>query len=254
MRTNEGGFAPSYNAQISTDSHYGFIISTALTNDVNDHHQLAPAIKRIQATLGRTPKQLLADGDFTNNASVLAAAQAGVDFYGSWNERARDSAYVKKALAGEEFQRASFQYDNQNDVYLCPAGKILKPTRNIRHSDGTFQIVYRSPAHQCHACPWHAQCCPPSPRRGGRQITRQGVLPVVAAFHAKMSTPEAQMIYRDRGRIAEFPHAWLKDKFRLRRFHIRGLLKAGVELTWAALTFNLLALARLRRAHRNPAV
>jgi len=69
----------------------------------------------------------------------------------------------------------------------------------------------------------------------------------VAAFQAKMRTPEAQSIYRDRGRIAEFPHAWIKDKFRLRRFHVRGLLKAGVELTWAALTFNLLALHRFRR-------
>lgn len=191
---------------------------------------------------------MLADGDFTNNASVTAAAEAGIDFYGSWNDRARDSASAKKAFATAAFQRDKFEYDSQQDVYLCPAGKILRPTRNIRHGDGTFQIVYRSPAQQCHACPWHSECCPPSPRRGGRQITRQGFLGPVAAFQAKMKTPEAQLIYRQRGRIAEFPHAWLKDKFRLRRFHLRGLLRAGLELTWAALTFNLLTLLRFRRA------
>jgi transposase len=248
MRTNEGGFAASYNAQISTDGKHGFIISSVLTNEVNDRHQLKPAIERIQAVCGRIPRQMLADGDFTNNASITAAAEAGIDFYGSWNERARDSASAKKALASAEFQRERFRYDSDHDVYLCPADKVLKPTRNIRHSDGSFQIVYRSPAKQCHACPWHKQCCPPSPRRGGRQITRQGILAPVAAFQAKMRMPEAQSIYRNRGRIAEFPHAWIKDKFRLRRFHVRGLLKAGIELTWAALTFNLLALHRFRRA------
>lgn len=214
----------------------------------NDHHQLKPAIERIQAACGRTPTQLLADGDFTNNASVMAAAHAGIDFYSSWSERARDSASAKKALASAEFQREKFRYDSQRDVYVCPADKILTPTRNIRHSNGSFQIVYRSPAQQCHACPWHKQCCPPTPRRGGRQITRQGILPPVAAFQAKMRMPEAKSIYRDRGRIAEFPHTWLKDKFRLRRFHLRGLRKPGIELTWATLTFNLLALHRCRRA------
>jgi transposase len=248
MRTNEGGFAASYNAQISTDGKHGFIISSVLTNEVNDHHQLKPAIERIQAVCGRIPQQMLADGDFTNNASVTAAAEAGIDFYGSWSERARDSASAKKALASAEFQREKFRYDSDHDVYVCPADKVLKPTRNIRHSDGSFQIVYRSPAKQCHACRWHKQCCPPPPRRGGRQITRQGILAPVAVFQAKMRTPEAQLIYRDRGRIAEFPHAWIKDKFRLRRFHVSGLLKAGIELTWAALTFNLLALHRFRRA------
>lgn len=248
MRSNEGGFAASYNAQISTDAKHGFIISAAVSNEVNDHHQLKPAIERIQAVCGRVPKQMLADGDFTNNASVTAAAEVGIDFYGSWSERARDSASAKKALASPDFQRDKFRYDSDRDVYVCPADKVLKPTRHIRHSDGSFQIVYRSPAKQSHACPWHKQCCPPVPRRGGRQITRQGILPPVAAFQAKMRTPEAQSIYRNRGRIAEFPHAWIKDTFRLRRFHVSGLLKAGIELTWAALTFNLLALHRIRHA------
>ena len=247
MRSNEGGFVASYNAQISTDAKYGLIISSVLANEVNDHHQLKPAIERIQAVCGRVPKQMLADGDFTNNASVTAAAEAGVDFYGSWSERRRDSASAKKALASPDFQRDKFHYDSDQDVYICPADKVLKPTGHMRHSDGSFQIIYRSPAKQCHACPWHKQCCPPVPRRGGRQITRHGILASVAAFQAKMRTPEAQSIYRDRGRIAEFPHAWIKDKFRLRRFHVSGLLKAGIELTWAALTFNLLALHRFRR-------
>ena len=246
MRSNEGGFAASYNAQISTDAKHGFIISTAVSNEVNDQHQLQPAIQRIQAACGSNPKQMLADGDFTNNASVMAAAEAGIDFYGSWNARSYQSPRGKKALAGPSFRHEDFHYDSDRDVYVCPADKLLTRTRNIHHRNGTFQIVYRSPMQQCRACPEHEQCCVGWQKRGGRQVTRQGVLPAVAAFQAKMATPEAQLIYRERSRIAEFPHAWLKEKFRLRRFHVSGILKAGIELTWAALTFNLLALRRIR--------
>lgn len=247
MRSNEGGFAASYNAQISTDAKHGLIVCAALTNDVNDSQQLKPAIERIQASCGRTPEQMLADGDFTTNASVTATAQAGIDFYGSWSGHRYNPAGGQKALVGLGFQHEDFHYDADRDVYVCPANKLLTHTRNIRPSNAAFQIVYRSPVQQCRACPAHGQCCPNWPKRGGRQVSRQGVLPAVAAFQAKMATPEAQLIYRQRSRIAEFPHAWLKEKFRLRRFHVSGILKAGIELTWAALTFNLLTLHRIRR-------
>ena len=246
MRSNEGGFAASYNAQISTDAKHGLIVCAAISNDVNDSQQLKPAIERIQAACGKTPKQILADGDFTTQAGVTAAAEAGIDFYGSWSGQ-YNPAGAKKALVGPGFQHEDFRYDPERDVYVCPKGKLLTHTRNIRHSTGAFQIVYRSPMEQCRACSAHEQCCPGWPKRGGRQVSRQGVLPPVASFQAKMATPEAQLIYRQRSRIAEFPHAWLKDKFRLRRFHVRGMIRAGIELTWAALTFNLLTLFRIRR-------
>ncbi|NKC22760.1 hypothetical protein HED50_14205 [Ochrobactrum oryzae] len=36
-------------------------------------------------------------------------------------------------------------------------------------------------------------------------------------------------LVRERGRVAEFVNAWLKDKLGLRRFRVRGLAKAGTE-------------------------
>src|SRR5208337_5461489 len=40
----------------------------------------------LRSDAGRKPKQIVADGDYTNHASVQAAADHGVDFYGSWQE------------------------------------------------------------------------------------------------------------------------------------------------------------------------
>jgi len=69
---------------------------------------------------------------------------------------------------------------------------------------------------------------------------------VVAAYVEKMKTPEAQAVYRQRKRTAEFPNLWIKEKFGLRRFRVRGLVKATCEALWACLTYNLQQWVRLR--------
>ncbi len=67
------------------------------------------------------------------------------------------------------------------------------------------------------------------------------------AFKAKMATEEAQQIYGQRSRLAEFPHAWIKERCGLRQFRCRGRLKATLEATWAALSYNLTRWFALRR-------
>ena len=46
----------------------------------------------------------------------------------------------------------------------------------------------------------------------------------------------ARKRYHRRGRIVEFCHAWIKSKLGLRKFHVRGLAKAQMEMLWACLT------------------
>jgi len=82
MRNGEGGTVPSYNVQLVTDTTHGLVVNVEATTDAIDYRQLEPALERCQETLGRLPEQLVADGDYTNHASVQAAAASGVDFYG----------------------------------------------------------------------------------------------------------------------------------------------------------------------------
>ena len=70
----------------------------------------------------------------------------------------------------------------------------------------------------------------------------------MTAFKAKMATSEAIEIYKQRSQIAEFPFAWIKEKLGLRRFHVQGLTKVGIETLWVCLTFNIQRWIRLRHA------
>jgi hypothetical protein len=69
--------------------------------------------------------------------------------------------------------------------------------------------------------------------------------PAVVSFMEKMKTEEAKKIYKQRSGIAEFPHAWIKEKIGLRQFRLRGLLKVGMESLWACLTYNIQQWIRL---------
>jgi transposase len=62
--------------------------------------------------------------------------------------------------------------------------------------------------------------------------------PPVAAWRARMGTPQAQQIYRQRSGPAERVYAWMEQR-RWRRFRLRGLVKAGVEALWQALAHNV---------------
>ena len=86
MRNGEGGTVPSYNVQLLTDVINGLVVNVEATTDAIDYRQLQPALERCEKTLGQKPKQIVADGDYTNHASVQAAAACGVDFYGSWQD------------------------------------------------------------------------------------------------------------------------------------------------------------------------
>ena len=43
-------------------------------------------------------------------------------------------------------------------------------------------------------------------------------------------------VYRQRSQIAEFPHAWIKERCALRQFRCLGQEKTSMEATWACLS------------------
>ena len=106
-----------------------------------------------------------------------------------------------------------------------------------------MRFRYRALATACAACPFKSQCCPKTKR--GRSLNRYEYEAELITQKAKMQTAEAQEIYKQRAQVAEFPIAWLKEKIGLRRFRVRGLLKAELEALWACATHNLQQWIRL---------
>lgn len=242
MRQADGGIAPNYNVQIAADAAQSLIVDVQVTQAPNDSEQLAPAVGRIAARLGRKPHQMLADADFTNRRSIEAMAELGVEYVGSL----RKTSAEKDNTGTGRLTTAVFHYDPERDHYECPGGKQLRYQGRQRHKSGNFFYRYAAPAKDCQSCLLKPQCCPGNQHRG-RSLLRTEETAAMIAFREKMATPEAQNQYRRRGRVIEFCHAWIKSKLGLRQFHLRGLAKVQMEMLWACLTYNLQQWIRLRK-------
>jgi len=245
MKQGDGGYAPAYNVQLSTDAAHGLIVGVGVSQSASDYGELVGGVQRVEQNLGRRPHQVVTDGGFTSRENVMAMNEKGVDLIGSLDEHnAQSAGQMRRRGVQEAFYPQAFTYDAAQDLYRCPAGEILRHEGQEK-GIGVIHHRYRAPAGACAACHFKAQCCPQTGPKG-RSLSRAVEDPTVQAFVTKMQTEAAKAIYRLRGAVAEFPNAWIKTKLGLRQFSVRGLMKVGRIVVWACLTYNIQQWMRLR--------
>jgi hypothetical protein len=99
-------------------------------------------IERTEDCLGLCPERLAAD-----------SAHGSAEMLG-WlvNERAIEPhipVFDKSARDDGTFSRGDFNYNQEADIYVCPAGKVLTSTGTLV-SDGAT-LLYRASKHDCDA-------------------------------------------------------------------------------------------------------
>jgi transposase len=241
MGQPDGGYAPSYNVQISTDAKEKAIVGLSISQSPADQTLLPSALSEIEATAGKLPNQIVVDAGFTTREAILAADERHVDLIGSFPDaKAGRETSLRSRGIDEAFWPEKFRFDPERNAYICPEGKLAAfRGRSIKRGKAIFH--YRGK--DCKGCPRKPSCCPGTPK--GRYISRLENDPPINAFIKKMETHEARAVYKQRGEVAEFPNAWIKAKFGLRQFRLRGLVKAGTEALWACLTYNIKLWIRL---------
>jgi len=244
MKQPGGGFAPSYNVQIDTDAKNGVVVAVGVVQAGNDFEQLAPGIERVQHNRGETPKEVVTDGGYVSRDTIVAMKEREIEYIAPCVDEAGkgQSSYDHRGVSAE-YHSSQFIYDAQTNSYRCPQGKILKyEGKEERHLQLSYR--YRAQRSDCQGCPMKSQCCPGN-RVTGRSVHRSEELAEVAEFRQKMETQRAREIYKTRAQVAETPNLWIKAKFGLRQFSVRGLAKVGMEALWACLTYNIRVWLRL---------
>jgi transposase len=239
MKQPDGGYVPSYNVQITTDQACGIIVGAGLSQSAGDSKQLLPALTRVKENTGKLPAQVVADGGYASGSNIKQLAEQNIDFIAPLTDQ---RAQLKHKGIDPAFSREAFTYDEAANHYVCPAGTKLTYQGRERRGE-RVRFKYRAPAAACARCVHKPQCCPKS--KLGRSLNRSEYETQLLRHKTKMETVEAQAIYKQRAQTAEFPIAWLKEKIGLRRFRLRGLQKAELEILWACATHNLQQWIRL---------
>jgi transposase len=136
------------------------------------------------------------------------------------------------------FSREDFRFDEEQNIYICPAGKALTTTGHIGPDHA---IRYQASLPDCRACALKPKCCPNMP---SRRIVRDVNEAARDVARALAKTEAFEQSRRDRKR-AEMLFAHLKRILRLARLRLRGPRGAQDEFTLAAIAQNLRRLAKL---------
>ncbi len=244
MRTSDHGLAPGYNVQLITDAEHKLIVDVEISKQPSDSFHLLPALDRMKERLGTFPQQAVADGDYTKREAVIGAAERGVEYYGSWTETSEE--WIGHGIDAA-YHPSAFRYDERRNEMICPEGRRLRFQTLHERAGGLMVYVYAAESKDCWRCAKRSLCTPQNAmQKHGRAVSVRVEPEAIERYHGRMATEEAKAIYKQRAPVAEFPHAWLKDKLKWVRLRCRGVVKARAEALWACLTYNLQRYFKLR--------
>ena len=135
------------------------------------------------------------------------------------------------------FSRTDFIFDAENNRYVCPAGKYLKPAQRSQQKN---PFRYRASLYDCQICQLKPKCCP---NMVIRKIDRSPYEPARDVARAIGKTEAYRQSRRERKKV-EMLFAHLKRILKLGRLRLCGPSGAHDEFLLAATAQNLRRMAK----------
>jgi transposase len=231
LLVKSGQGVAGYNVQTVVDDKHNLIVASEVVNDSSDVNQLHAMAKAATAALEAENLQVLADAGYYSSTELKACEDDGIVAYVPPVE---GNGKVEKQ---GRFGLKHFSYDAAADVYRCPAGELLRPTKGrFTNTSGRVEIRYLSRRAICGACPSKARCL--APKAAQRSIGRWEHEDVLERHRARMQGADAVELMRRRSAIVEHPFGTLKCRAGYRHFLLRGFNKVRGEWSLMALCYN----------------
>lgn len=231
---SRGAFHFGYNAQAVVDVDSGLVVASDVTNEQNDSHQLGHMARMAKENLGSSADDLLGD------AGYAILSEFGELFKEGVNVTVDLPRSLQAGPDDSEFHASHFNYDEENDLVICPRGNQLEfmTTKNERR--GKYRVrVYR--CRNSKDCPQRSQCSK------GKQARTIEISPYHGALEAqreKYKDPEKRSAIKALRARVETLFGQTKANREFRRFSSWSLECAKTQ--WALLCTT----GNLRKLHR----
>jgi Transposase DDE domain len=174
VRQGGGGSSPRYKHHRVIDDAKGVITATETTaGSIAENKKLLELVDQHESNTCCQAQIIIADAKYGTTENYVACQERGLTTHmGDALSKAR--AAREQNIFGDE----AFRYDPARDIYLCPAGQILKPRRMhaIRRT-----IEYKAPARVCGSCALRAQCTRSHHGRTVQRHEKQAALNIARA-------------------------------------------------------------------------
>lgn len=185
--------------------------------------------------------RIVADRRFGTVENVVALEQNAVRAFIPLHTEAKRSSGKRKT-----FPANLFQYDPQQDSYICPQDQVLNFWITDTHSQ---RRIYKAPDEVCAVCPVKAKC---KIGKSGRRVGHSMFKDVLDRVQAYQQTAAYQKAMRKRQVWIEPKFAELKMWHQGRRFRLRGLFKVNIEALLKAAGQNIKQLLKTKTWQNRP--
>lgn len=221
MKTTSGA-QWAYNAQAVVDETNSLIVASDVVCDECDKHQLVPMVQQVEENLGAVAQCTVADGGYADARQLAEAERHGYNV----------AVNIEDPGASNPYHISHFEHVPERDEWICPEGKTLYFTGTTYSGD----VLYRRyTCRECAGCPVKAKCTATPNRR----IKVHEEYAVLQQHRERLREPEPSKAIYLRKQIVEPRFGWIKQRFGLRRFSVRGLDKVKTQWACACTTWNL---------------
>lgn len=195
-------------------------------------------LDRVKEEFGIDPERIIADTAYGSGPMLGWLVDRGI---------APHIPVIDKAGRTDgTWNRGDFEWDAENDQYICPEGQALKQFRRNysdpnRGPSGKGRTNYRALKLTCQTCPSKSKCCP---NADARSITREEHEDARQIARDIAKTKQYKVSMRLRKKV-EMLFAHLKRILGLGRLRLRGPCGANDEFLLAATAQNLRKLAKI---------
>lgn len=225
-----GRIKPGYKQHTVADGKSRVVLGMTVTpGDVQEHDEAVRVVDEAISRLDEAPEAVCADRGYASGENASAMEDRGIRFVSP-------PPKPKTYTGGKYFSVEAFAYDEEQDRFTCPAGKVLKYATTEKQRGRRSYHARRS---DCRMCPLKAQCTT-SERRQLKVTRRHGSL---VRLRADSTTESFKKLYASRAPVIEGIFAEGKQWHGLGRAWRRGLSKMKVQclLISAVLNFKRLA-------------
>jgi transposase len=235
----KGGVDLGYHAHYVVDGGKARIILHVLVtpSEVMDNQPMLDLLWRTRFRWKLWPRQVTGDKKYGTEDNLVAIEDQGIHAYIPSPDFDHRTPF---------FSVERFPYEEERDIYLCPAGKELRFDRP--HSTERSRR-YRARAKECNHCPLKAQC---TTSKQGRTLCRSVDEACLDRVRAYQPTQAYKKALRKRQVWVEPLFAEAKEWHGMRRFRLRRLWRVNSEALLIAAGQNLKRLLKKRGWGRRP--
>lgn len=225
MKTGKGADV-CYNLQVAVDSKHKLIIDYEVTNAIADQGLLAQIAMKAKAALEVAGLAVVGDGGYFEGTTIKECEDAGITTYVP--VEAADGSTSRGV-----FSRSQFHYDDEQDLFICPAGKELTVITEVQRKNGKAMPTKIYGTSACQGCSLRAQC---TTSKQGRKIKRW-IHQVVIERQAERNRGNPEIL-RQRGSLIEHVFGTVKRAMGHTHFLTKGVEKVSTETSLMVLSYN----------------